>query len=69
MPTVILDNVVVEVQITNAELLTLLSQKAQDAGLIDFVPTHIEFKKIELLTDPRDPRETGWEIRFTGDRS
>jgi len=73
MASTLSDKIVTEVAVTDAEFLTLLSQKAQDAGLINYVPdnvtvnpTSIPQPDVEGVPQPDLP---GWRLTFTGPRA
>ena len=55
MATTLSDKRIVNVNVTRAELATLLGEKAQQAGLINFTPDSVEVF---------DNGDTGFEIRF-----
>lgn len=63
------DQVVTEVEVTEAEFLALLSQKAQDAGLINYAPDTIEINRWSIASQvPNEPDQPGWKLTFTGPR-
>jgi hypothetical protein len=61
MATPISDRIETRVGITDAELITLLGQKAIDAGYIDYTPIRIELDRIDDVSG-------NWLITFHGER-
>ena len=57
------DKIETRIEVTKAEMLNLLSQQAQNAGLIDYVPEGVEIDRHRW--NPGTGDEEGWLLTFS----